>query len=141
MKLIIIFFCFITIYFTNIGVRAETNVLNKPILKIGLIVPLSGEFKNIGMFQVASLRTIFMDSRNFGGAEQDDGAFWAETVVWGGDRHFGLERWDGRRGGENERSECSGAECPGCGVSTERNGAKRSGAEWSGVERWMEGVQ
>jgi len=56
MKLIIIFFCFITIYFTNISVRAETNVLNKPILKIGLIVPLSGEFENIGISILNSLR-------------------------------------------------------------------------------------
>ena len=56
MKLIISFFCFIAIYFTDIETKAENNLSNNEILKIGLIAPLTGEYENIGKSILNSLR-------------------------------------------------------------------------------------
>ena len=56
MKLILGFFCFIVLFIgsTNSNVRAEIS--NNETLKIGLIVPLSGEYKEIGKSILNSLR-------------------------------------------------------------------------------------
>ena len=56
MKLIISFFCFIAIYLTNIESKAENNLPNNQTLKIGIIAPLTGEFKDVGISVLNSLR-------------------------------------------------------------------------------------
>ena len=56
MKLILGFFCFIVLFIGNINSNVKAEILNNETLKIGLIVPLSGEYKKIGESIVNSTR-------------------------------------------------------------------------------------
>ena len=56
MKLILSFFCFIILFIGNINSNVRAEISNNETLKIGLIVPLSGEYKEIGKSVLNSLR-------------------------------------------------------------------------------------
>ena len=56
MKLILVFFCFIILFIGNINSNVRAEISNNETLKIGLIAPLSGEYKEIGKSVLNSLR-------------------------------------------------------------------------------------
>jgi vacuolar-type H+-ATPase subunit F/Vma7 len=56
MKLILSFFCFIVLFIGNTNSNVRAEISNNKTLKIGLIVPLSGEYKEIGKSILNSLR-------------------------------------------------------------------------------------
>ena len=56
MKLILVFFCFIILFIGNINSNVRAEISNDETLKIGLIAPLSGEYKEIGKSVLNSLR-------------------------------------------------------------------------------------
>ena len=56
MKLILGFFCFIVLFIGNTNSNVRAEISNNETLKIGLIVPLSGEYKEIGKSILNSLR-------------------------------------------------------------------------------------
>ena len=56
MKLIISFFCFVSICMANTETVANTDLENEKIIKIGLIAPLSGEFMEVGESILNSVR-------------------------------------------------------------------------------------
>ena len=56
MKLILGFFCFIVLFIGNINSNVKAEISNNETLKIGLIVPLSGQYEEIGKSVLNSLR-------------------------------------------------------------------------------------
>ena len=56
MKLILGFFCFIVLFIGNINLNVKAEISNNETLKIGLIVPLSGQYEEIGKSVLNSLR-------------------------------------------------------------------------------------
>tara|TARA_B100000482_G_C12457573_1_gene239553 strand:+ start:229 stop:465 length:237 start_codon:yes stop_codon:yes gene_type:complete len=56
MKSISIFFCFLIILIGNINFNAKAETANDKILKVGLIVPLSGEYAPVGKSILNSIR-------------------------------------------------------------------------------------
>lgn len=56
MKSISIFFCLIVLSIGNINLNAKAEIINDEVLKVGLIVPLSGEYGSIGKSILNSLR-------------------------------------------------------------------------------------
>tara|TARA_B110000438_G_scaffold139221_1_gene134497 strand:- start:2070 stop:3233 length:1164 start_codon:yes stop_codon:yes gene_type:complete len=56
MKSISIFFCLIVLSIGNINLNAKAEIINDEVLKVGLIVPLSGKYGSIGKSILNSLR-------------------------------------------------------------------------------------
>ena len=56
MKLILGLFCFVSLLIGNINSNVRAEISNNETLKIGLIVPLSGEYEEIGKSILNSLR-------------------------------------------------------------------------------------
>ena len=56
MKSISIFFCFLILLIGNINFNAKAETANDEVLKVGLIVPLSGEYASVGKSILNSVR-------------------------------------------------------------------------------------